>query len=89
MIGLVELLEYNERPSLRGDSGSSWHRRRKLLTPAFHFKILDEFGPMLSLHAKNLVDDLQTQSTPTEAVDVVNIVSNITLRSISRECTPI
>lgn len=63
--------------------GSSWHRRRKLLTPAFHFKILDEFGPMIAHHSTRLVDDLMELARTTKGtVDVVLPVSKITLGTI-------
>ncbi|XP_034238723.1 cytochrome P450 4C1-like [Thrips palmi] len=62
--------------------GGSWHHRRKLLTPAFHFKILDEFGPLLAQHSEQLVDDLRVVASGTEPLDVVEHVSKITLGTI-------
>lgn len=63
--------------------GPSWHHRRKLLTPAFHFKILDEFGPLLQNHAQRLVDNLADLVAKTKGpVDVVPPVSKATLGSI-------
>lgn len=64
--------------------GASWHHRRKLLTPAFHFKILDEFGPLLEHHAAKLVEDLHEAVLASKQglVDVVEPVSKVTLGTI-------
>ncbi|XP_052133460.1 cytochrome P450 4C1-like isoform X2 [Frankliniella occidentalis] len=64
--------------------GEKWHYRRKLLTPAFHFKILDQFSSHLEEQAAQLVDDLAELAAAGQgaAVDVVPAVSRITLRSI-------
>ncbi|KAK3922994.1 Cytochrome P450 4C1 [Frankliniella fusca] len=63
--------------------GPSWHHRRKLLTPAFHFKILDEFGPLLQNHSQRLVESLSALATEHNGlVEVVLPVSKTTLGSI-------
>jgi cytochrome P450 family 4 len=43
-------------------SGSKWHSRRKLITPAFHFKILEQFVNVFEKHSAKLVQKLQTLS---------------------------
>ncbi len=30
------------------NNGASWHARRKLLTPGFHFQILKDFLPVMN-----------------------------------------
>nr|CAD7606870.1 unnamed protein product [Timema genevievae] len=39
-------------------TGAKWHSRRKLLTPAFHFKILEEFIPIFNKNSNILVEKL-------------------------------
>lgn len=38
--------------------GDKWHSRRKILTPAFHFKILEEFIHVFNANSEFLVKDL-------------------------------
>lgn len=73
--------------------GKLWHSRRKMLTPAFHFRILDQFAEHLEEQGACLVDDLEDarkaagkapadEGVPEGAVDVVPAISRITLRAI-------
>jgi len=41
--------------------GSKWHSRRKILTPAFHFKILDDFIEVFHEQATIMVQKLQSE----------------------------
>ncbi|KAL7646993.1 UNVERIFIED_CONTAM: hypothetical protein RMT77_002250 [Armadillidium vulgare] len=43
-------------------SGSLWHMRRKMLTPAFHFKILEEFIEVFNQQSQKFVNKLQKYS---------------------------
>lgn len=58
-------------------TGSKWHTRRKMLTPTFHFKILENFIPVFNRNAKLLTKKL-TDAMKT-AVDVDSYVSLCTL----------
>lgn len=40
-------------------SGESWKKKRKLLTPAFHFKILENFQTVINKHSAFLVEKLK------------------------------
>ncbi|GFS61340.1 cytochrome P450 4c3 [Nephila pilipes] len=40
-------------------SGMKWKKRRRLLTPAFHFRILDDFLPVIDDHARYLAEKLK------------------------------
>lgn len=41
--------------------GRKWHSNRKMLTPAFHFTILESFVPVMARNAKSLVDHLESE----------------------------
>lgn len=39
-------------------SGSKWHMKRKILTPTFHFKILEQFIDVFDQNAEKFVQEL-------------------------------
>nr|AVL92836.1 CYP450 [Locusta migratoria] len=43
-------------------TGSKWHSRRKMVTPAFHFKILENFVDVFAEKSQILVDILKTKA---------------------------
>ncbi|ROT63646.1 Cytochrome P450 4C1 [Penaeus vannamei] len=43
-------------------AGSKWHSRRKLLTPAFHFKILEDFVDVFTSQTDTLVKRLRAKA---------------------------
>ncbi|KAG0433746.1 hypothetical protein HPB47_019648 [Ixodes persulcatus] len=57
---------------------SKWRGRRKLLTPAFHFKLLDEFLPVMTEHADTFVRRLNGLGDR-GPVNVVPLMSGCTL----------
>lgn len=54
-------------------TGKKWFSRRKVITPAFHFKILDQFVEIFDKHSKMLVKNLAT--TKGQAIDVFQPVT--------------
>lgn len=40
-------------------SGEKWHKRRKAITPAFHFKILEEFIDIFNKNGNILIECLR------------------------------
>lgn len=58
-----------------------WRARRKLLTPAFHFKLLDDFVPVMVEHARTFANRLRalSQQHQQAPLDVVPLVSCCTL----------
>lgn len=51
-------------------SGSKWHTRRKLLTSAFHFNILEEFIPLIEKQSKILVKMLRKELDNVTGFDI-------------------
>ncbi|XP_045450269.1 cytochrome P450 4C1-like [Melitaea cinxia] len=64
-------------------TGSKWHRRRKILTPTFHFDILKNFMNVFEEKTKNLVVDLkQKVSEGSGVIEVMPFISDFTLYTI-------
>ncbi|XP_075155568.1 putative cytochrome P450 4s3 [Haematobia irritans] len=63
-------------------SGEQWHRRRKLLTPAFHFRILSEFKEPMEENCKILVHCLEEKANGEE----FDIYPYITLFALDAIC---
>ncbi|XP_071538563.1 cytochrome P450 4C1-like [Panulirus ornatus] len=61
--------------SLLTSSGSHWQSRRKLLTPAFHFKILEEFVGVMNNQGSKLAQKLRRKADGTP----FNIYNDIVL----------
>lgn len=39
-------------------TGKKWHKRRKVITPAFHFKILERFVEIFDRRSNTVIDKL-------------------------------
>ncbi|XP_061403015.1 cytochrome P450 4d1 [Musca vetustissima] len=66
--------------------GKKWHSRRKVLTPAFHFKILETFIEIFERESRALLTNLdkeyRMQSISTHGFDLYNWVNLCTLDTI-------
>ncbi|KAF4517612.1 hypothetical protein B566_EDAN002843 [Ephemera danica] len=60
--------------------GAKWHSRRKLLTPAFHFSILEQFVPVFCDKTRILVEKLKSAASANpDGVDIVPYVTRCAL----------
>ncbi|XP_023224048.1 cytochrome P450 4c3-like [Centruroides sculpturatus] len=62
--------------------GTKWRIRRKLLTPSFHFRILEDFLPIIDYHSLILVQNLRSKVGP----QPINIVYWVTLYTLDILC---
>ncbi|XP_037518356.1 cytochrome P450 4V2 isoform X1 [Rhipicephalus sanguineus] len=51
---------------------SKWRSRRKVLTPAFHFRVLDDYAPIMNRRAREMISRLDTMGT--DFFDVLPVV---------------
>ncbi|XP_076330036.1 cytochrome P450 4c3-like [Tachypleus tridentatus] len=58
--------------------GAKWKSRRKLLTPAFHFRILEDFIPVFDEQSKIMVSKMR-EKTNDEYMDIVPLSTLCTL----------
>lgn len=77
-----ELLEPWLGKGLLTNGGESWHRRRKLLTPGFHFRILGEFKEPMEENCRILVRRLREKANG----DSFDIYPYITLFALDAIC---
>ncbi|KYN33648.1 Cytochrome P450 4C1 [Trachymyrmex septentrionalis] len=61
--------------------GAKWHSRRKILTPAFHFNILQHFVEVLIEESENMTKSLQNTGG-TVVKDLIPFISERTLNAI-------
>ncbi|UYV77876.1 CYP4V2 [Cordylochernes scorpioides] len=68
------------KTGLLTSSGNKWRGRRKLLTPAFHFRILEDFLPTVDGQARVLVDKLREHvADRADWTDIVPFVTRCAL----------
>ncbi|XP_061388494.1 probable cytochrome P450 4e1, partial [Musca vetustissima] len=64
---------------LVNSNGSKWHKRRKMITPSFHFKILQDFHITMTANAGKFAEKLKEVSRDGAAFDFQKLVHNLTL----------
>lgn len=62
-------------------TGEKWHTRRKILTPAFHFNILQQFVKIFIRKTKDLLNTLEERCDE-PFVDVMPLITDFALHSI-------
>ena len=82
--GIVRFLSPILGTGLFTGHGEKWRRIRKLLTPAFHFKILEKLAPVFSRNSKILLNKLQEESATNGTIH--NIAPRILLCSLDVIC---
>ena len=76
--------QYNSMKSWLGtglllSDGKKWHARRKIITPTFHFKILEQFVEVFDQHSNIFVNQLLSKADGRSAFDVSEFVGLVTL----------
>lgn len=64
-------------------TGQKWHNRRKIITPTFHFKILQQFVEVFNHQNQIFVNSLKAKADG-KAFDVYNLVTLMSLDIISQ-----
>ena len=66
-------------------TGSKWQGRRKLLTPSFHFKILDDFVHVFDEQSRILVNKLNQAIVKEKELNIFPFITLCTLDVICGE----
>jgi|688.fasta_scaffold468355_1 cytochrome P450 family 4 len=67
-------------------SGNKWRKDRKLLTPAFHFQILDGFFDVFNRNSQILAEQINKKLLDVNEVDIYPMTSRCTLDIICGTC---
>ncbi|XP_074599602.1 cytochrome P450 4C1-like [Brevipalpus obovatus] len=73
----VEMIKDWIGDGLLTSTGEKWKERRKLITPAFHFKILEDFVPSIVSHTSQLLDEWAKKDV--QIIDVHKAMPKLTL----------
>jgi len=64
--------------------GGLWLRKRRMITPAFHFNILQRYIPIFGDHAERLVNMWEKDADEGNVVDIVNNITTTALDIIGK-----
>lgn len=67
------LIDWLGRGLLMSD-GRKWHSRRKIITPAFHFKILEQFVEIFDQQSALMVQNLYDKADGKTAIDMFPVI---------------
>uniref|UniRef100_T1PFY1 Cytochrome P450 n=1 Tax=Musca domestica TaxID=7370 RepID=T1PFY1_MUSDO len=59
--------------------GSKWHKHRKMITPSFHFKILQDFHDVMNANSSKFMEKLRDISRGDNIFDFQGMVNYLTL----------
>lgn len=63
--------------------GTKWKKRRRIITPAFHFSILEQFVEVFEANGKILIQKLRESAVDKDSVNIYTYATNCTLDIIS------
>uniref|UniRef100_A0A1I8P933 Cytochrome P450 n=1 Tax=Stomoxys calcitrans TaxID=35570 RepID=A0A1I8P933_STOCA len=64
-------------------NGKKWHTRRKIITPAFHFKILEQFVDIFDQQSAIMVDKLRSQADGKTPINMFPFVCGMALDTLT------
>ncbi|EDW30777.1 GL13322 [Drosophila persimilis] len=80
---LYELLHCWLGTGLLMSTGKKWHSRRKIITPTFHFKILEQFVEIFDQQSAVMVGQLQQRADGKTAINIFSVVCLLALDIIA------
>jgi cytochrome P450 len=71
--------------TLTFSDGTKWHKRRKMMTPTFHFDILKNYHPIMNDKACVITNILLEEAKKQTEIELLNFLKNCTLDIICGE----
>lgn len=70
-------------------NGRKWHARRKIITPTFHFKILEQFVEIFDQQSTVLVKKMVQYADGKTVLNIAPLLCLMTLDIIAGNCWPL
>ncbi|XP_011296456.2 cytochrome P450 4d2 isoform X2 [Musca domestica] len=80
---LYELLHQWLGTGLLMSTGKKWHSRRKIITPTFHFKILEQFVEIFDQQSGVMVKKLSDKADGKSAINIFPVICSMALDIIA------